>query len=56
MRRFRENVGGCSRVPLCTLAAKRSGPHQIKHRGEVDDYVNGVTALHGISEENGRPR
>ncbi len=53
MRRFGENVGGGSRVPLCTLAAERGRPHQVKHRGEVDHYVNGVTALHGVGEENG---
>ncbi len=53
MRRFGENVGGGSRVPLGALSAERSRPHQIKHRGEVDHDVDGVTALHGVGEENG---
>ncbi len=52
-RGFGENVGGCSRVPLGTLAAERCRPHQIQNRREVDHYVNGVTTLHGVGEQDG---
>ena len=41
MQRLGEDVGGCGRVPLGTLAADRCGPHQIQNGREVDHYVNG---------------
>ncbi len=44
-----QNVSRCRLIPAYILAAQRGRPHQIEDRREVDDDVDGVTAIHRVS-------
>ena len=51
MQRLGEQVAGSRGVPRSFLAAYASRPHEIQHRREADDDIDGMLTFHFIAQD-----